>query len=141
MRSPAPPLAVLVHDRREAAAAIAQATARGEPIELCIPAGLAGPAFVKALEEVLQHRLTALCDDEPGLVMAGLRAGLRRLVFNGPESMRRRLAGMAAEQGTVVLASPPGPLVVPGRGGSWMTPAHCVSSAPTDPPLAKGTDP
>ncbi len=139
--SPAPPLAVLVHDRREATAAIEQAREHGEAIELCIPAGLAGPAFVKALEEVLQFRLTVLCDDEPGLVMAGLRAGLRRLVFSGPETTRQRLAGMAAERGAEVLASPPGPLVVPGRAGSWMTPAHCVSSAPTDPPLAKGTDP
>lgn len=141
MRSPAPPLAVLVHDRREAVAAIAQARARGEAIELCIPAGLAGPAFVRALEEVLQQPLTVLCDDEPGLVMAGLRAGLRRLVFSGPGIVRQRLAGMAAERGAAVLASPPGPLVVPGRGGSWMSPAHCVSSAPTDPPLAKGTAP
>lgn len=141
MRSQGPPLAVLVHDRREAAAAIAQATEHGEAIELCIPAGLAGPAFVKALEEVLQQPLTALCDDESGLVMGGLRAGLQRLVYSGPEATRRRLAGMAAERGAEVLASPPVPLVVPGRGGSWTTPAHCVSSAPTDPPLAKGTDP
>jgi len=141
VRSEAPPLAVLVHHRLEAAAAIEHAKARGEAIELCIPAGLAGPAFVEALEATLQHPLTALCDDEPGLVMAALRAGLRRLVFTGPENVRQRLAGMAAGLGAEVLASPPGPLVVPGRGGSWMTPAVCVSSAPTDPPLAKGTAP
>ena len=140
-RPEAPPLAVLVHHRLEAEAAIEQARLRGETIALCVPAGLAGPAFARALEETLQHELTALCDDEPGLVMAGLRAGLRRLVFSGPENVRRRLAGMAAGLGAEVLAAPPGPLVVPGRGGSWMTPAVCVSSAPTDPPLAKGTAP
>ncbi|MEZ5903722.1 MAG: hypothetical protein R3C69_00890 [Geminicoccaceae bacterium] len=135
------PLAVLVHDRLEAEAALAQARGRGEAIELCVPAGLAGPAFVRALEETLHRELTALCDDEPGLVMAGLRAGLRRLVFSGPEPVRRRLAGMAAGLGAEVLASPPRSLVVPGSGGSWTTPAVCVSSAPTDPPLAKGTAP
>ena len=104
MRSEAPPLAVLVHHRLEAAAAIEHAKARGEAIELCIPAGLAGPAFVKALEATLQHPLTALCDDEPGLVMAALRAGLRRLVFTGPENVRQRLAGMAAGLGAEYCA-------------------------------------
>ncbi len=141
MRSQASPLAVLVHHRLEALAAIDLARERGEAIELCVPAGLAGPAFVKALQDTLQQPLTALCDDEPGLVMAGLRAGLKRLVFSGPHALRQRLAGMAAGLGAKVLAAPPGPLVVQGRGGSWTTPTHCVSFAPTDPPLAKGTTP
>ena len=73
--------------------------------------------------------------------MAGLRAGLRRLVFSGPESVRQRLAGMAARLGAEVLASPPGPLVVQGQGGTWITPAVCVSFAPTESPQAKGTPP
>lgn len=135
---PAAPLAVLVHHREEAEAAIAHGEACGEAIELCAPAGLAGPAFVKALEDVLRRPVTALCGDEPGLVMAGLRAGLRRLVFSGPKDVRQRLASMAAEHGAAVLAAPPGPLVVAGRGGTWITPAICVSSAPTSTQSTKG---
>ncbi len=134
----APPLAVLVHHEREARAALALAVEQDRPIELCAPAGLAGPAFVRALEEVLEQPVTAVCDDRAGLVMAALRAGLRRLVFSGPERLRLKLAELAAMHGAEVLAAPAGRLVVPGPGGTWIAPATCVSSGPTSPPSTEG---
>ena len=134
----APPLAVLIHSEVEARIALALAREQGRRVELCVPAGLAGPAFVRALEEVLGQPLVALCHDEAGLVMAGLRTGLGRLVFSGRNDVRLRLQEMAAALGAEVLARPPGPLVVPGSGGTWIAPATCVSSGPTSTSSTEG---
>ena len=70
-------LAVLVQHRLEAEAALALAAEEGLAIELVMAAGIAGPAVIKAIEELLGQPITVLCDDRPGLALEALRIGLR----------------------------------------------------------------
>lgn len=104
--TPAPPLTVLVHDRREALAALALAAATDQPIELAIPVGIAGPAFARALEELLARPLVALCDDRPGLALEALRAGLCCLAIEAAPEPLARLADIAGQLGGTVRAGP-----------------------------------
>jgi len=86
------------------------AEAQGLAIELVIPLGLAGPAFAKALQELLGRPLIGWCDDRPGLALEALRAGLRRLVLLAPAEPTARLADIAGQLGGTVHGRLPGPL-------------------------------
>ncbi len=79
-------------------------------VELVIEAGIGGPAFVAALEELLGQRLIVLCDGSAGLALESLRTGLRRLVFAGDPAQARRLADIADQLGGEVLTALPGSL-------------------------------
>lgn len=112
-------LVVVVQDRVEALAALALAEGLGQEIELAMEVGIAGPAFARALEKLLERPVIGLCDDNPGLAMEALRGGLRRLVCAAPAEPLARLADIARQLGGEVTAEPPGPLhaVAPdGRG-------------------------
>ena len=68
--------------------------------------GHAGAGWFKALIEMAERarpdvRLTAIldCADQPGHVLAALRAGVQDIAFQGNETAAARLAGMAAENG------------------------------------------
>ena len=102
-------VAVLVHDRLEAEAALALAAEAGLEVELVMPVGLAGPAFAKALEELLGHPITAWCDDRPGLALEALRVGLRDLVLEDAATAPR-LADIAGQQGAGLRTALPTPL-------------------------------
>ena len=66
-------------------------------------AAYAGVAFLQAMQQSLGREIVVDCGQDAGLVMAGLRAGLRRLLFAGPEDVGRRLGEMAGQ--SVVMRS------------------------------------
>jgi hypothetical protein len=103
---------IVIHSLSDALAALAAAAARGVPVTLVSAPGAAlqvGPSWFKAVIDRATERhpgvaVTAIldCGDEPGAVMAALRAGLRNLRFHGAQELRPKLAAMGA-----VLAGPP----------------------------------
>lgn len=98
---------IIIHSLAHAEAALAAAAARGVPVTLASAPGAAravGPGWFKALIEQAQERhptveVTAIldCADEPGAVMAALRAGLKHLRFDGADEVRAKLAEMGAD--------------------------------------------
>ncbi|MGH7075843.1 MAG: hypothetical protein ACREFD_16830 [Stellaceae bacterium] len=106
---------IIVNSLAEAeAAAAAAAVAAVVPVVLQSARGMAGfmgPMWFKALveEAATAHptaRLTPMldCADEPGTVLAALRAGFTRVLYGGPEAMRRRLQEIADQLGAVIEA-------------------------------------
>jgi len=103
---------ITVHSLEQALAACAAADRLKVPLRLASAPGAAlyvGPAWFKAVIEQASERyrgvrVTAIldCGDEPGAVMAALRAGLKDLRFDGSAEVRRKLAEMGA-----VFAEPP----------------------------------
>ena len=103
--TPTLPPAIRVHDLAEARAALAQAGA--EPVTLVSAVGLAafmGPGYWRAVETELGHPIVLDCDDDAGLVMAALRAGLRRLIYRGDATSLARLRSMAEQLGAQIDA-------------------------------------
>jgi hypothetical protein len=98
---------IIIHSLEHALAACAAAADLKVPLQLASARGAAlqtGPMWFKAVIEqaMAAHpdlALTAIldCGDQPGAVMAALRAGLTRLRFAGSETIRAKLAGMGAE--------------------------------------------
>ena len=79
-------------------------------------AGIGGPPFLKAMEELLGQPITADCGDRVGLAMEALRLGLRRVVVRpavGGETgamVLKRLQDIARQQGALVLGDHSGPI-------------------------------
>jgi hypothetical protein len=75
---------------------------------------MAGPAFALALEQLLDHPVTAWCDDLPGLALESLRVGLRSLVLEAGTAVEiaaaGRLADIAGQQGATLVTALPSPL-------------------------------
>jgi hypothetical protein len=98
---------IIVHSLDHVLAALAAAAVLKLPVTLAsarCAASQVGPAWFKAVidEARAAHPdvdLNAIldCGDEPGAVMAALRAGLTQLRFTGPEAVRGKLATMGAE--------------------------------------------
>lgn len=102
------PLAVVVHDLPQARAALELEATHGLAITLVSAPGAAryaGVGFLRAMEEQLGRKIVADCGEDAGLVMAGLRTGLRRLVFAGDSAVLARLADMAGQLGGSVVSS------------------------------------
>ncbi|HYM02325.1 MAG TPA: hypothetical protein VET85_05215 [Stellaceae bacterium] len=103
---------IIVHSLDHALAAVAAAAALDAPVTLMsarAAGGYAGPLWFKALIEAAQSRHPAVgivaildCDNEPGTVLAAVRAGLRHVRFRGSEEMRERLSALAAATGCTV---------------------------------------
>jgi Fructose-bisphosphate aldolase class-II len=97
---------IVIHALDHAEAALAAAAALRLPVTLASAPGAAaqaGPAWFKALIEAASVRhpdvtVTAIldCGDEPGAVMAALRAGLRELRFSGSDELRTKLRELGA---------------------------------------------
>ena len=101
-------LAVVVHDLPQAEAALALEAAHGLTVTLVSAPGAAryaGIGFIRAMEDRLGRAVVADCGEDAGLVMAGLRAGLRGFLFAGPAETRARLADMAEQVGGRVMPS------------------------------------
>lgn len=102
-------LAVLVQHRFEAEAALALGSEQGIEVELVMLAGIGGPAFLEAIEELLGRRITADCDDQVGLALESLRLGLRRIVVRPAVGgatgamVLARLQDIARQQGAEIL--------------------------------------
>ena len=101
-------LAVVVHDLPQAEAALALERSHGLAITLVSYPGAAryaGVGFLRGMEERLGRGIVADCGADAGLVMAGLRAGLRSLLFAGPAELAARLDEMAGQLGGRVTTS------------------------------------
>ena len=107
---------IVIHSLDHAFAALAAAKTLSLSITLASASGAAtqaGPGWFKALIDQARVAypdvaLTAIldCGDEPGAVMAALRAGLSQLRFDGDDAVRQKLAAMGArfvEPATAVL--------------------------------------
>lgn len=94
---------IVVHDVRQARAALAAAKEIGVPVQLrSAPdaAAYAGVGFLQALGEAAGHELVIDCGDDAGLVMAALRTGSRKLAFSAADTaVAKRLEEMAADAG------------------------------------------
>jgi hypothetical protein len=107
---------VVVHDLAQARAALAATGECGARIELRSAPGAAayaGVGYLQALGELLGQELVVDCGDDPGLVMAALRTGCRKLAFSGSAELSLRLADMAAQAGATLVHEPvPSPALV-----------------------------
>ena len=111
-RPDAEPRRIVVHSLDHARAAVAAAAALGVPLTLMSApgaAGYAGPLWFKALVAEATRDCPDLgvsavldCGDEPGTVLAALRAGIKQVRFAGPEAARARLAAIAQELGATI---------------------------------------
>jgi hypothetical protein len=93
---------IVVHDVRQARAALAAAEAAGVAIELrSAPdaAAYAGVGYLKALGDAVEQEILIDCGNDAGLVMAALRMGCRKLAFSGPAGIGQRLREMAEQVG------------------------------------------
>ncbi len=98
---------IIIHSLEHALAACAAAADLKVPLRLASARGAAlqtGALWFKAVIEqaIAAHpdlAVTAVldCGDQPGAVMAALRAGLTRLRFAGSEQLCAKLAAMGAE--------------------------------------------
>jgi hypothetical protein len=102
------PPAVLVHGRMEAEAALALAGPRG--VTLLSAPGMAPGAFLAlvaaAARPGVPHEVMLDCADAPGLALAALRAGLRRLVL-APCPASGAVAAAAEECGAELRTEAP----------------------------------
>ena len=103
IRAPAP---IPVSDLAGARAALAAAACEGRPAILIGDGAGGGGGWFRALVEAARTDypdvpVTAIldCRDKPGLVLAGLRAGLEDLGFSGPPELFARLAALAEAAG------------------------------------------
>jgi hypothetical protein len=91
---------IVIHHLEQARAVLQIAGAAGRQVQLrSAPdaAAYAGVGYLQALGEALDHELLIDCHDDPGLVMAALRNGCRKLAFSGSADHYRRLAEMAVQ--------------------------------------------
>ncbi len=100
----------------------------GFDVELVLPVGLVGPAFAKALEDILERSVVAYCDDRPGLALEALRVGLQRLVLEvstvAETTAAERLADIARQQGATLATALPAPLYRLAADGRRLLPAN-----------------
>jgi hypothetical protein len=94
-----------IHDLGQARAALAAAAELGVAIQLrSAPdaAAYAGVGYLQALGRAAGHELLVDCGEDPGLVMAALRTGCRKLAFSGSAELAARLADLAAQHGATL---------------------------------------
>jgi hypothetical protein len=96
------PVEIAVHDLEQARAALVAAAELRAAIQLrSVPdaAAYAGVGYLHALGAAVGHELLIDCGDDPGLVMAALRTGCRKLAFSGSAALAAKLADLAAGHG------------------------------------------
>jgi hypothetical protein len=105
---------VRVHDRTQARVALDWASVQGLTIRLASASTAAcytGPLYWRSLELELDERVTVDCGELPGIVMGGLRVGLKSLLFGGEPAVARKLAQLAEQHRAELLTGLPPPLV------------------------------
>ena len=107
-----PPVSVSSLD--DARAALAQAARENRPAVLIGDGASGGGGWFRALVEAARTDypevpVTAIldCHDRPGLVLAGIRAGLGDLRFSGPPETTARLAALAHSAGARLHGADP----------------------------------
>lgn len=108
------PARVIVHSLAQARAALAAAAALGKEVTLASApgaGGYAGPGWFKALTDEARRAVpTARCEivldcgAGPGMVLAALRLGLKRIRFTGSVEAARGLAAIGTALGATVEA-------------------------------------
>ena len=103
---------IIVHSLGDARAALAAAAALGTRITLMSAAGAgcyAGPRWFLALVVAAAREFPGAhydavldCADEPGAVLAALRAGCARVRYTGAAKIREKLAEIAAASGAAL---------------------------------------
>jgi len=103
---------IVIHSLAHAKAALAAAGALAKPVTLQSAPGAganAGPRwFLAVLSEAArscpaaQYDAVLDCADEPGTVLAALRAGCKRVIFTGAPETRAKLADIAAASGRAI---------------------------------------
>ncbi len=103
---------IVIHSPGHARAALAAAASLALPVTLASApaAGIyAGPGWFKAVVEMAHGDVPAArfsavldCGGEPGVVLAALRRGLKRVRFDGSDAVAERLADIAAQCGAVI---------------------------------------
>jgi hypothetical protein len=111
-------LQVVVHDLEQARSALAEAAGLGREIQLrSAPdaAAYAGVGYLQALGAAAGDELLIDCGDDPGLVMAALRTGCRKLAFSGSAEIAAKLADLATQHGATLRheTAPPDALLLP----------------------------
>jgi hypothetical protein len=99
-------MTVVVHDLEQARGALAAAAELGCAIRLRSAPGAAayaGVGYLKALGDAAGHELLIDCGDDPGIAMAALRTGCRRLSFAGDAGTAQRLGEMAEQAGAILV--------------------------------------
>lgn len=111
-----PTLAVAIRDLAEARALLDAAEALGVEVELVTVPGLAafaGVGFCVALERALGRSILIDCGAEPGIALAALRAGARRVLLAGAPAVQGKLADIARQLGAELRSTPPPGLLRP----------------------------
>jgi hypothetical protein len=103
---------IVVHSLDHAKAALAAALAAKRPITLVSAPGAGasmGAAWFLALVAEAARACPGAdadhvldCADEPGAVLAALRAGAKRIRFTGDAKVREKLAAIAAASGAMI---------------------------------------
>lgn len=70
-------------------------------------AAFAGAGYWHAVEAALGRAIVLDCGEDAGLVLAGLRAGCRDLLFTGEARLAVKLADLAGQQGARLYRSLP----------------------------------
>ena len=106
---------VIVHDPDQLAAVFA-AAARGVVLTAFTApwmAGAYGPhlllemtAQARAAEPQAEVTVVLDCDDDPAIALAALRTGWKHIAFTGTDSVRNKLAEIAAAHGAELLPPP-----------------------------------
>jgi fructose/tagatose bisphosphate aldolase len=109
-----PAKTIIVHDLRNARAALAASADLGVPVLVrSAPdaAAYLGPSLFKAIidQAAAEHpgaRFTAVldCGDQPGTALNALRHGVKAVAFSGPRAVREKIADIAAKCGATVTA-------------------------------------
>jgi hypothetical protein len=103
---------VVIHHLEQARGALAAAAELGCAIRLRSAPGAAayaGVGYLEALGRAVGHEILIDCGDDPGIAMAALRAGCRRLAFSGAAGTARRLGEMAEQAGAILVHERPAP--------------------------------
>ena len=107
---------VRVHGWKHVAAALTAASETARPITLLAPPGstyTGGVGFWAAIDKRRHElfpnvaaELIVDCDGAPGHVMAALRVGLKRLVFDGNAAARTRLGDIVVKHKAALVERP-----------------------------------
>lgn len=105
MSIPPATLEIIIHHLEQARGVLSAAKAFGHVVQLrSAPdaSAYAGVGYLHALGEALGHELLIDCHDDPGLVMAALRTGCRKLIYSGSKETHQRLSEMAEQLGAEI---------------------------------------
>jgi hypothetical protein len=104
---------IVIHSLDHARAAVAAAAALGVPLMLVSAKGAGGQAgalWFKAVSDTAarEHPTAAVtaaldCGDEGGTALGTLRAGIKLVLFAGPDAVRARISQVAAQLDAAVV--------------------------------------